>query len=323
MSSKKKIETGIDNILSSLNKEYGEATIVGMNDHPNLEIERIPTGSLLLDRVLDGGYPKGKVIELFGDEGVGKSTLALHFLSNVEGDKLYVDTEQALDRAYAESLNVSLDNMYICQPDYTEQALEIVRQTCTHVDAVVYDSVAEATTKNEIEKEIGERNIGTKAYVFGQAMRLLKGIKHKGTLLFINQVRENPGITYGSNRVTPAGKALKFASHVRLDVRYGGWIKSGEETIGHYIKVNVVKNKLGVPHQKVNIPLIYDGNGISRAMEVLELCLDKGLIVKSGSWYKTADGDSLAQGLKSTITFMTDNPDYIDELYQKCNNDDG
>lgn len=324
MSKKSKdIEKSLDKVLDALNKNYGKGTVVSMNQAP-LNFDRISTGSIKLDLALGGGYPQGKITEIFGDEGVGKSTLALHFLAQFKGSKVaYIDTEQALDREYAEHLGVDVDNMIISQPDFTEQALQITRELCTHVDGLVYDSIAEGSTLREMESEIGDRKIGDKAYAFNQAMRVMKAIKGKGTMIFINQIRQNPNITYGSNRVTPAGNAMKFATHVRLDIRRGGWIKKGSgedaEKIGHYIRCKIIKNKTGRPHIQVDIPLIYDGNGINRAQEIIDLGLETGVITKKGSWYSVKDGN-LAQGEANTRSLLEDNPEYIEELYSEIKN---
>lgn len=323
--SKKKTETTkgfsteLKDALAALNKTYGEGTVLPIEDAPNTTSETVSSGSYILDLALGGGYPKGKVIEIFGDESIGKSTLALHFLSQFDGPTLYIDTEQSLDKEYAKNLGVNLANMIISQPESLEDAIEILRELYDKVEAVVFDSVAEAATKKELEGEISDQDIGVKAKMMSKAIRVLKGKEHNSTVLFINQVRDNPGIVYGSPRVTPGGRALKFGSHVRLDVYGKEAIKQGEEIIGHYMNVKVVKNKLNKPHLKCQIPLIYDGKGISREQEVLDLCIEKGIIEKSGTWLKY-NGASIAQGTENSRTFLCDNPEFREELEQKLKN---
>jgi len=305
--------------LKELNDSYGEGSLVVINDSPNVTAERISSGSLVLDGVLGGGYAKGKIIEIFGEESTGKSTLALHFLSKFTGPTLYIDTEQSLDKDYAERLGVNLAHMIITQPETLEEGLEILLRLLDQVDAIVFDSIAEAVTKRELEGDMESQEIGTKAKLMSKAIRLIKGKEHSSTILFINQVRENPGITYGSNRVQPGGKAIKFASHVRLDVYGKELIKKGEDQIiGHLMRIKVVKNKLGVPHGKCEVPLMYDGYGISREQEILTLGIEKGIIEKAGSWIKH-QGTNIAQGLENARTFLQDNPEFTSELLNEIN----
>mgnify|MGYP006382364709 CR=1 FL=1 len=317
----KKKESGfsaeLKSAIEALNKSYGEGTIIGIEDAPNTVNEYISTGSYLLDEALGGGYVKGKIFEIFGEESIGKSTLALHFMTQFKGKPiLYIDTEQSLDKDYAKRLGVDLPNMIITQPDTIEQAITIMLDLCDKVDAIVFDSVAEAATSKELEGEISDQDIGVKAKLMSKAIRKLKGKNHDSTIIFINQTRENPGITYGSNRVTPAGRALKFGSHARIDLYGKELIKKGEDPIGHYMNIKIVKNKSGKPHIKVQVPLIFDGYGINKEQEIIDLAIEKGVLTKSGSWIKHGD-TNIAQGIENTRTFLFDNPEFKEELLKE------
>lgn len=304
--------------VEQLNKTFGAGTI--SPKHPPA-IEAVSTGSLIMDRALGtGGYPKGKIIELFGDESSGKSTWALHFLSQFDGPTVYIDTENSFDEEYARQLGVNTDNMIVSQPDTIEIGLEVVKELCDKCEALVFDSIAEAPTKKELEGDLSDADIGVKAKLMSKAMRVIKPIKNRGTMIFINQVRENPGIMFGSNRVTPAGRAMKFAAHVRIDLRRGPQIKHGEEVIGHYIVANLVKNKLGRPFSKSNIPLIYNGYGISREHEVLDMGIEAGVIKKGGSWYKYGEV-SLGQGIVGARLFLEDNPEICNEILSEIDSE--
>lgn len=317
---KKKEEIGISADLraamNALNKTYGEGSVIAINEAPNVSIERIGTGSFILDHILEGGYPKRKVIEIFGDESIGKSTLAWHFLSQFSGPKLYIDTEQSLDKEYGERIGVDLNNTIITQPSTIEEGLDILQTLIDKVDAIVFDSIAEAATKKELEGELTDQDIGVKAKLMSKAFRKLKATEHNATIMFINQVRQNPGVVYGSPRVVPGGNAVKFGAHLRIDLYGKEAIKKGEEIIGHYMNLKIVKSKISTPHIKCQIPLIYDGRGISREQEVIDLCIEKGIIEKSGSWLKY-NGANLAQGLENARTFLIDNPELREELEQK------
>lgn len=317
---KKKLETGISADLKSamdaLNKTYGEGSVIAINEALNVSLERVGTGSFILDHVLEGGYPKRKVIEIFGDESIGKSTLAWHFLSQFSGPKLYIDTEQSLDKEYGERIGVDLSNTIITQPSTIEEGLDILQTLIDKVDAIVFDSIAEAATKKELEGELTDQDIGVKAKLMSKAFRKLKATEHNATIMFINQVRQNPGVVYGSPRVVPGGNAVKFGAHLRLDLYGKEAIKKGEEIIGHYMNIKVVKSKISIPHVKCQIPLIYDGRGVSREQEIIDLCIEKGIIEKSGSWLKY-NGANLAQGLENARTFLIDNPELREELEQK------
>lgn len=321
---KKKETTGFSkalmDALAELNKQYGDGTVIGIEDAPNTVNEYISTGSYLLDQALGGGYVKGKVFEIYGEESIGKSTLALHFMSQFKGEPLlYIDTEQSLDKDYAKRLGVDLPNMIITQPDTIEDAITIMLNLCDKVSAVVFDSVAEAATSKELEGEISDQDIGVKARLMSKAIRKLKGKTHDSTIVFINQTRENPGITYGSNRTTPGGKALKFGAHARIDLYGKELIKKGEEPIGHYMNIKVVKNKSGKPHIKVQVPLMYDGMGINKEQEIIDLAFQKGVLTKSGSWVKHKDAN-IAQGVENARTFLQDNPEFAQELLKEINN---
>jgi recombination protein RecA len=299
--------------IKKLNDAYGEGTVMGIDDS-HLETERISSGSLILDDCIGGGYGKGKIIEIFGDESIGKSTLALHFMSNFKGKPIvYIDTEQSLDREYAKDLGVDTQNMIISQPNCLEDAIEILLEFADKVDAIVFDSIAEASPKAEIEGDMDDNNLGVKARKMSQGFRKLKSIKNSATILFINQIREKLGVMYGSPRTTPGGNASKFAAQIRIDLYGKELIKKGEDVIGHYIKAKIVKNKLGKPHLKCQIPLMYDGKGVNQEQEIVELAIEKGIIEKSGSWYKHG-GASLGQGVDQVRSFLADNEEFKTEL---------
>lgn len=320
MTKKKQEKTGfsdeLQKALASLNESYGEGTLIGMDDSDDMVTEFIPTGSLILDQHIKG-YPKGKIIEILGEESLGKSTLGLTFLAQFTGKPtLYIDSEGSLDRDYARRLGVDTSMMIVSSPETLEEGISILLDLVSMVEGVVFDSVAEFATKKEVEGDISDQDIGIKAKLMSKAIRRLKAKEHTATVMFINQTRENPGITYGSNRVSPGGKALRFASHLRLDLYGKEMIKQGEDIKGHLINLKVLKNKTGAPLGKLQIPIIYDGRGISREQEVIDLCIEKGIIEKSGSWLKY-NGANLAQGLENARTFLIDNPELREELEQK------
>lgn len=305
--------------LDALNKTYGAGSIVRMTDVP-VETERISTGSIILDAALGGGYPKGKIIEIYGPESIGKSTMALQFLANVTGPKLYIDHEQSLDREYANNLGVNLKNLLITQPQSLEESTDIILSLADKVDAIVFDSIAEAAPLREIEGDASTQSTGVKAKLMSQLVRLIKSKENNPTFVFINQIREKIGVMYGSPITTPGGNAMKFGAHIRLDIFGREPITKGsdkeKEILGHYMKIKIAKNKLGVPHGKCEVPLIYDGRGISKEQEILDIGIEKGIIEKSGSWIKY-DGTNIAQGIENARTFLIDNPELCDEIIKK------
>lgn len=299
--------------LAALNNSYGEGTLMGMDESDDMVTEFIPTGSLILDLNIKG-YPKGKIIEVMGEESLGKSTLGLKFLAQFNGKPtLYIDSEGSLDRDYARRLGVDTSMMIVSSPETIEEGITILLDLVGMVEGVVFDSVAEFATKKEIEGDIGDNDIGIKAKLMSKAIRRLKAKEHTATVMFINQTRENPGITYGSNRVTPGGKALRFASHLRLDLYGKELIKKGEEVIGHLINLKILKNKTGTPLAKIQIPVIYDGYGISLEQEVLDLCIEKGIIEKKGAWF-AHNGTNIAQGSENCRILLKNNPEFRQQL---------
>jgi recombination protein RecA len=326
MAKNKKQESGFSDelkaALEALNHSYGEGTVIKINDSPNTIIERVSSGSLILDAALGGGYVKGALIEIFGEASLGKSTLALHFLSQFKGKPvLYIDCEQSLDKDYAEALGVDLDGMIITQPSCLEDGLSVMQELCDKVHAIVFDSVAEAAIKKEVEGDIGDQDIGIKAKLMSKAIRKLKATPHESTIMFINQVRA--GMDMYNPRVTPGGYALKYGTHIRLDLSGRELIKKGsgtnEETVGHYAKIKVVKNKAGKPHVKCEVPIIYDGHGVSRSQEIVDLALEYGIFTKSGTWIKHND-TTIAQGLEGTRTFLQDNEEFAVSIVKELEN---
>ena len=309
--------------LSNIEKEYGKGAIMRLGDHVIEQVPVIHTGSIGLDHALGvGGYPRGRIIEIFGPESSGKTTLALHAIAEAQklgGIAAFIDAEHAFDRFYASNLGVDIENLLVSQPDYGEQALEIAEQLIRSnaIDIVVIDSVAALTPKAELDGEMGDAKMGLQARLMSQALRKLTAIigRTQTTVIFINQLREKIGIMFGNNETTTGGNALKFYSSVRLDVRRIGQIKDGDEVIGNRTRVKVIKNKLAPPFKKVEFDLMY-GSGISKEGEVLDLATELGIIKKSGSWYSYGD-TKLGQGRENTKKVIIDNPELYEELKQK------
>jgi len=309
--------------LDKLDKTYGKGSVMKMGDVPMQDIEVIPSGSLGLDIALGvGGYPKGRVVEIFGPESSGKTTLALHAMAESQkagGIAAFIDAEHAFDRFYAEKLGVDIDNLIISQPDYGEQALEIADNLISSgaVDIVVIDSVAALTPKSEIEGEMGDSKMGLHARLMSQALRKLTGTISKThcTVIFINQLREKIGVMFGNPETTTGGNALKFYASVRLDIRKRTQIKDGEKVIGNRTKVKVVKNKVAPPFQTCEFDIMY-GMGISKVGEILDLGVEYEIIKKSGSWFSYGD-TKLGQGRDAVKSLIQDNPELAEELEAK------
>ena len=310
--------------LDKLDKTYGKGTVMKMGDAGVEDMEIIPTGSLGLDVALGvGGYPKGRVVEIYGPESSGKTTLTLHAIAEAQkkgGIAAFIDAEHAFDRYYAEDLGVDVENLIISQPDNGEQALEITDNLIRSgaIDIIVIDSVAALTPKSEIEGEMGDSKMGLHARLMSQALRKLTGSisKTKCTVIFINQLREKIGVMFGNPETTTGGNALKFYASVRLDIRRSTQIKNtNSEVLGNKTRVKVVKNKVAPPFKTVEFDIVY-GKGISKVGEIIDLGVDFEIIKKSGSWF-SYDDTKLGQGREAVKSLLLDNPELMDELEQK------
>ncbi|NNT70997.1 recombinase RecA [Flavobacterium sp. IMCC34852] len=309
--------------LDKLDKAYGKGTVMKMGDKAVEEVEVIPSGSLGLDLALGvNGYPKGRVIEIYGPESSGKTTLTLHAIAEAQkagGIAAFIDAEHAFDRHYAEKLGVDIENLIISQPDNGEQALEIAENLIRSgaIDIVVVDSVAALTPKSEIEGEMGDSKMGLHARLMSQALRKLTGTisKTNCTVFFINQLREKIGVMFGNPETTTGGNALKFYASVRLDIRRSSQIKDGENVIGNRTKVKVVKNKVAPPFKTAEFDIMY-GEGVSKTGEILDLAVEFEIIKKAGSWFSYGD-TKLGQGRDAVKVLIKDNPELADELEQK------
>ena len=309
--------------LGKLEKSYGKGVVMKLGDRVVEDIEAIPTGSIGLDLALGiGGYPRGRVIEIYGPESSGKTTLTIHAIAEVQkqgGIAAFIDAEHAFDAAYAKNLGVDVDNLYISQPDNGEQALEIADHLISSgaVDLVVIDSVAALTPKSEIEGEMGDSKMGLHARLMSQALRKLTATisKTQCTVIFINQIRMKIGVMFGNPETTTGGNALKFYSSVRLDIRRIGAIKNGEDIVGNRTRVKVVKNKVAPPFRKVEFDIMF-GEGISRSGEVLDKAVDLDVVNKSGSWFSYGD-TKLGQGRDAVKQMIADNPELALEIETK------
>lgn len=309
--------------IDKLEKTYGKGSIMKLGDAAIEKMETIPSGSISLDIAMGvGGYPKGRVVEIFGPESSGKSTLALHAVAEAQkqgGIAAIIDAEHAFDRLYAENLGVDTENLLISQPDNGEQALEITENLIRSgaIDLLVIDSVAALTPRAEIEGEMGDSQMGLQARLMSQALRKLTAIISKTSCccMFINQLRQKIGVMFGNPETTTGGNALKFYSSVRLDIRRIGQIKSGEDNIGNRVRVKVVKNKVAPPFKKAEFDIMF-GTGISRSGELIDLAVDHDIINKSGSWF-SYDGAKLGQGRDAVKQIIADNPELAEELEKK------
>lgn len=309
--------------LDKLDKTYGKGTVMKLGDSAVEEVEAIPSGSLGVDLALGvNGYPRGRIIEIYGPESSGKTTLTLHAIAEAQkagGIAAFIDAEHAFDRFYAEKLGVDIDNLIISQPDNGEQALEIAESLIRSgaVDIVVIDSVAALTPKSEIEGDMGDSKMGLHARLMSQALRKLTGTIHKTncTVFFINQLRDKIGVMFGSPETTTGGNALKFYASVRIDIRKSTQIKDGDNVIGNRTKVKIVKNKVAPPFRTAEFDVMY-GEGISKVGEVLDLAVEFEIIKKSGSWFSYGE-TKLGQGRDAVKALIKDNPELMDELEQK------
>ena len=310
----------LSQVILQIEKQFGKGSIIKMDEEARKDIEVIPTGCLTLDYALGvGGLPRGRIIEIYGPESSGKTTVALHVVAEAQklgGVAAFIDAEHALDPNYASKLGVDINNLYVSQPDTGEQALEITEQLVRSggVDIVVVDSVAALTPKAEIDGEMGDSFIGLQARLMSQALRkLTAGISKSNTLvIFINQLREKVGVMFGSPETTPGGKALKFYSSVRMDVRKVETLKSGQDMVGSRTRVKVVKNKVAPPFKQAEFDIMY-GEGISMLGCLLDMAIEFGIVEKSGSWF-SYNGNKIGQGRDNVIAYLTNTPELADEI---------
>ena len=316
-------EKALDMALGQIEKQFGKGSVMRMGDNLSMGIESIPTGALALDLALGiGGLPRGRIVEIFGPESSGKSTLAMHCVAEAQrngGICAYVDAEHAMDPVYAKAIGVNIDDLLISQPDTGEQALEIAEMLIRSgaLDVLVIDSVAALTPRAEIEGEMGDSHVGLQARLMSQALRKLTGTLNKSDTIaiFINQLREKIGVMYGSPETTPGGRALKFYASVRLDIRRIETIKDGTDMIGSRTRVKVVKNKCAPPFKQAEFDIMY-GTGISREGSLLDVAVDLGFIKKSGAWF-TYEGEQLGQGRENVKTFLRENPQLMAEIDER------
>ena len=310
----------LESVFSVIEKEYGTGSIMKLGDANSVDVEVIPTGSLTLDMALGvGGLPRGRVIEIYGPESSGKTTVALHVVAEAQkmgGEAAFIDAEHALDPVYAKKLGVDIDNLIVAQPDTGEQALDIAEALVRSgaLDVIVVDSVAALVPKAEIDGEMGDSHVGLLARLMSQALRKLTAVISKsGTVvIFINQLREKVGIMYGNPETTPGGRALKFFSSVRLDVRRGEVIKNGTELIGNKTKVKVVKNKVAPPFKTAEFDILY-GEGISKEGNILDFAVENNIIKKSGAWF-SYNGEKIGQGRDNVRKYMVENKEFTAEI---------
>ena len=313
-------EKALQTALAQIEKQFGKGAVMKLGQNSSLNVEAIPTGSLSLDIALGiGGVPRGRIVEIYGPESSGKTTVALHIVAEAQkmgGEAVFIDVEHALDPVYAQALGVDIDSLLVSQPDTGEQALEICEALVRSgaIDVVVVDSVAAMTTKAEIEGEMGDSFVGLQARLMSQALRKLTGAisKSNAVCIFINQLREKIGVMYGNPETTPGGRALKFYSSVRLDVRKKDPIKEGGEIIGNLTRVKVVKNKVAPPFREAEFDIMY-GEGISREGEIIDLAVKLDIIKKSGSWY-SYEGNRIGQGRDKVKQYLKENPDVREQI---------
>ena len=316
---KKALETA----LSQIEKQFGKGSVMKLGDYKAMEIEAIPTGALSLDMALGiGGLPRGRIIEIYGPESSGKTTLALHVVAEAQkegGEAAFIDAEHALDPVYAKKLGVDIDNLIVSQPDTGEQALEITESLVRSgaLDVIVVDSVAALVPKAEIDGDMGDSHMGLQARLMSQALRKLAGAinKSKTVLIFINQLREKIGVMFGNPETTTGGRALKFYASVRLDIRKAENIKQDGEIKGSRTRVKVVKNKVAPPFREAEFDIVY-GEGISRAGNILDMAVNMDIIEKSGSWF-SYNGERIGQGRENVKKFLADNMDLTNEIEEK------
>ncbi len=313
----------LQDTLKQIEKQYGKGSIMKLGDRANVDIDAISSGSLAIDYALGiGGYPKGRIVEIYGPESSGKTTLALHAIASCQkngGRAAFIDAENAIDPQYAASLGVNIDELILSQPDSGEQALEITELLIKSgaIDLIVIDSVAALVPQAELDGEMGDASVGLQARLMSKAMRKLAGVMNRSecTAIFINQLREKVGIMFGNPETTPGGRALKFYSSVRLDVRRGEAIKNGTEVIGNKVTVKVVKNKVAPPFKVANVEIMY-GEGISHVGELINLAVDYEIIDKAGAWF-SYNGEKIGQGREAVKAYILANPQIDEEITNK------
>ena len=316
-------DQNLKQVLADIEKQFGKGSIMKLGDNEHREIDVISSGSIALDTALGiGGYPKGRIIEIYGPESSGKTTFALHAIAEAQkqgGKAAFIDAENALDPQYAANLGVNIDELLLSQPDNGEQALEITEALVRSgaISIIVIDSVAALVPQAEIEGEMGDTHVGLQARLMSQALRKLAGVINKTNTIaiFINQLREKVGVMYGNPEVTTGGRALKFYSSIRLDIRRSEQIKLGTDVIGSKTNIKVVKNKMAPPFKTCQVDIMY-GTGISREGEVVDLGVEAGAIEKSGAWY-SYNGDKIGQGKENAKEYLKANPDVFDDVYNK------
>ncbi|HNY74017.1 MAG TPA: recombinase RecA [Bacilli bacterium] len=315
--------SALDEALKAIEKTYGKGAVMRLGERPHVEVDAIPSGSLLLDYSLGvGGYPKGRIIEIYGPESSGKTTLALHAIAEAQkmgGRAAFVDAEHSIDPIYARNLGVDIDDLILSQPDSGEQALEIVEMLASSgaIDIIVVDSVAALVPQAELDGLMGDNQVGLQARLMSKAMRKLVAVLNRSscTIIFINQLREKVGIVYGNPETTSGGRALKFYASVRIDIRRSEAIKDGNDLVGNTVNIKIVKNKVAPPFKSCKVDIIY-GKGISKEGEVLDLAIDMGLIKKSGSWYEYS-GERIGQGRETAKEFLKKNETVMHDLVTK------
>ena len=309
--------------LGQIEKQFGKGSVMKLGDYTAMNVEAIPTGALSLDIALGiGGIPRGRIIEVFGPESSGKTTLALHLIAEAQkmgGEAAFIDAEHALDPVYAKHLGVNIDELIVSQPDTGEQALEIAEALVRSgaIDIIVVDSVAALTPKAEIDGDMGDAHVGLQARLMSQALRKLAGVLNKSNtvIIFINQLREKVGIMFGNPETTPGGRALKFYSSVRLDIRRTENLKQDGEAIGSRVKVKVVKNKVAPPFREAEFDIVY-GKGISKSGNILDLAVNLDIVEKSGAWFSYS-GTRIGQGRENAKRYLEENPEIMNEIEQK------
>lgn len=316
-------QKALENALKKIEKNYGKGSIMKLGEKVDTQISTIPSGSLALDVALGvGGYPRGRIVEIYGPESSGKTTVALHAIAEVQkngGTAAFIDAEHALDPLYAQKLGVDIDELLLSQPDTGEQGLEIADALVSSgaIDIVVVDSVAALVPRAEIEGEMGDAHVGLQARLMSQALRKLSGSinKTKTIAIFINQIREKVGVMFGNPEVTPGGRALKFYATVRLEVRRAEQLKNGTDIVGNRTKIKVVKNKVAPPFKVAEVDIVY-GEGISQVGELLDMAVEKELVDKSGAWY-AYNGERIGQGRENVKNYMKEHPDMVAEISEK------